>query len=59
VILMFDRTYQPGGSFAPVGMADNEGERVTVWRDGFGWVDRPADWDAPVEVPAGECQGAA
>jgi len=43
-------------------MADNEGERVTVWRDGFGWVDRPADWDAvrdaPVEVET-ECQGAA
>jgi len=56
---VFDRTYQPGGSFAPVGMADNEGERVQVWRAGHGWVDRPADWDAPVEVPADECQGAA
>jgi len=50
---VFDRTYQPGGSFAPVVMADNEGERVQVWVPGRGWFDRPADWDAPVEVEQG------
>ena len=52
MILVFDRTYQPGGSFAPVVMADNEGERVTVWRDGFGWVDRPAEPEVVVEQGA-------
>ena len=58
MILVFDRTYQPGGSFAPVVMTDNEGERVQVWVPGKGWFDRPADWESTPEVEA-ECQGAA
>jgi len=39
-------------------MADNEGERVLVYRMGFGWVERRVESDV-VEVPADECQGAA
>jgi len=38
-------------------MADNEGERVMVYRMGFGWVERRVEVE-PAEVET-ECQGAA
>ena len=54
---MFDRTYQPGGSFTPANMDDFEVARVQVFRPGFGWVDRPVEPE-PEDV-ADECPGAA